>query len=160
MNIYYIYRSIYEIYIPKYSLLCLYISFIYIFRVNHLLLDNQLVCSSLEKTASAVLSIPPLPAVLHIRLLGFSHPIQRIYVVLVQLTGKQLWWREFTVLLLTLPRHKNPTSSVIFWLLWSFCPLFCNLLWYSDINILIIFCRNIRLDRAPRLCILIGYRFL
>lgn len=40
------------------------INCIYIFKVDHLVLHNQLVCSSLGKTISLALCIPQLPVVL------------------------------------------------------------------------------------------------
>lgn len=43
-------------YIPNYQP-SLYVTCIYVFMVDHFVLDNQSVCSSLEKAISSVLSI-------------------------------------------------------------------------------------------------------
>jgi hypothetical protein len=42
--------------------------YLYVFRSNHLVLDNQLVCSSLEKRICPALSIPQLPVVVYVGL--------------------------------------------------------------------------------------------
>lgn len=45
--------------IPKYvRTTCSIYTYLYIFRADSLILDNQLVCSSLRKTISLTLSIP------------------------------------------------------------------------------------------------------
>lgn len=45
------------VYIPKYNHLNLYVTFMFIFRANHLKLDKQLVCFFLKNTISPTLSL-------------------------------------------------------------------------------------------------------
>lgn len=51
-------------YIPKLSIPSIYATCVYIFKVNHLLLDNQLLSSSLENTVSPIQSVPYLSSIL------------------------------------------------------------------------------------------------
>lgn len=77
------------IYITKCFLFNLYyVAYMYIVRGDHLALENQLVCPSLRKTISLVLSKPVF--CLGMRLCGFSPPaFTSIGVIHVQLMFRQ-----------------------------------------------------------------------
>jgi hypothetical protein len=86
---YYIYILNTHIYIIKYKLLSQYVTCKYVFSADHLALDNQLICSSLEKAATTSANFSQLPIVLYLelRLLGLF-PVyfgMSIGFVLVQL---------------------------------------------------------------------------
>jgi hypothetical protein len=60
--------------IPKYFLLMLYtISCMYIFRIDHLAVDNQLVCSSLGRTTSLTSGFTGEDHLPHFRLYSVFH---------------------------------------------------------------------------------------
>lgn len=68
----------------------------YVFRLEHLLLDNQLVCSSLEKTVSLPHSIPSLHIILCVGLrflrISSSSFYKSVGVFLAQFMFSQLYW--------------------------------------------------------------------
>ena len=71
----------------------------YVFRADHLALDNQLVCSSLEKMNPSTLSFASLPIVLCGGLGAYElfPPIclgTSIEVILIQLTVGKSCWRD------------------------------------------------------------------
>lgn len=88
-------------YILKYSLLDLYnVTFMYVFRSGHLVLDKQSVCSSHGKTSSPALSVPWFPEVLWVvlKLPGLHHITLHVNTSVISLLfclnshgGETLW---------------------------------------------------------------------
>jgi hypothetical protein len=84
-------------YIHKHTLLSLYnVMCMSVFEADHLVLDNQVVCSSLRKTISPTLGIPQWPVVLCVGLEPHRHFLlyfsMSIVVVLVEFMCRQLYW--------------------------------------------------------------------
>jgi hypothetical protein len=84
-------------YVPKYNLLSSHhLTFMYVFRADHLAPDNQLVCSSLGRATYPAPSFTQLPIVVSVasRSMGFF-PVQFDFLVgalLIQLTfGWSCW---------------------------------------------------------------------
>lgn len=107
--------------VSKYNLLCLYnvICMYRYFRADHSALNNQIVCSSLEKTTSPFHSFLQLPSG-RLRAQGLSHFCTTVVVVQIMLRPSHWWdfmgldsqftWREKS--------HSNlPDPLPIFWLL-------------------------------------------
>lgn len=79
-----------HIYISKYTPLSLYVTYKNVFESDHLLLDNELLCSYLEKSISSTLIFPQLSVALCVGfiLCRLSHST---LACLVQLT----FWQSY-----------------------------------------------------------------
>lgn len=99
-----------------------------IFRADHFVLDNKLMCSSLRRVFLSA-SIAWLPEVLcggwgSPSLLSVHFSMHMVSVLVQYMFGQTCWWDFMRVASESTRRH-NPTENfVIFWLLEYFCSYF------------------------------------
>lgn len=137
-------------YVFKYNMLTVYnVINMYVFRLEYLLLDNQLVCSSLEKTVSLPRSIPSLPIILCVRLRFLAFPCSEVLVLHFLTLFVCLLMSSLFISCLdshvgdtplgvasNIPKRDNvTTNSQFLWLLQFSHPLFCNVPSALDVRV-------------------------
>ena len=145
-----------RIYISKHKLLSHHsVTYMCVCTSDHLVLANQLVCSSLGKTASPALSIPSLSVfcewLRHLGLSFFHFVISLLLFSFIKSLGSHVG--KILCVASEIAKRQFHQKLLVHMTLIIFQPFFHNVSWTLGGRV---FCKFIHWDWAPQLCIFIA----